>query len=70
MGVSEFIDLPELLRILYLTNIFPLTLSLSPKERGEDEGDISWLSRKKKCYLLCNIPSVPTVTYAIMSGNK
>jgi hypothetical protein len=49
MGVSEFIELTKLLSIQYLTNIFPLTLSLSPKGRGEGEGDISWLSRKKRC---------------------
>jgi len=40
MGVSEFIELTKLLSIQYLTNIFPLTLSLSPKGRGGGEGDI------------------------------
>ena len=50
MGASEFIELPEWLSIEYLTSIFPLTLSLSPKGRGEGKGDISWLPRKKRCF--------------------
>ena len=34
MGVSLFIELPELPSIQYLTDIFPLTLSLSPRGEG------------------------------------
>ncbi len=48
MSISEFMGLTELLGIQYLTNISPLTLSLSSKGRGEGEGAISWLSWKKR----------------------
>jgi len=34
MGLSEFMEPTELSSIQSLSNIFPLTLSLSPKGRG------------------------------------
>jgi len=51
MSISKFMGLPELLSIQYLTNISPLTLSFSPKGRG----DHFMVVTEKRCLLLVTL---------------
>jgi len=51
MGVNEFMGLTELLSIQYLTNIFPLTLSLSPKGEGRVRRTFHGCHGKRDAYV-------------------